>query len=92
MSYEVTLTLRIILLALMLLSSLFIIFAVVKQPGNSEGMSSITGSSQTDTFYGKNKSKRFENQLKKLTVIAGIILAVCAVLFFVLGVFVNNLG
>lgn len=90
MSYELVLTFRIILLSLMLLASLFIIFAVVKQPGNSDGMSSITGSSQTDTFYGKNKAKRFENQLKKLTIIAGIILAVCAVLFFVLAVFTGN--
>lgn len=85
MSYEVVLTLRIILLVLMALSSLFLIFAILKQPGNSQGASAITGSGTTDTFYGKNKSKRFENQLKKWTVICGIILAVCSVLFFVIG-------
>ena len=86
MSYEVALTLRIILLALMAISALFIIFAVLKQPGNSgSSISAISGSSQADTFYGKNQAKRFENKLKKWTMIAGIVLAVCSVLFFVLG-------
>ena len=71
MSYEVALTLRIILLALMAISALFIIFAVLKQPGNSgSSVSAISGSSQADTFW---------------TMIAGIVLAVCSVLFFVLG-------
>ena len=85
MCYEVILVLRIILMVLMALSSLFLIFAILKQPGNSQGSSAITGAGATDTFYGKNKSKRFENQLKKWTIICGAILAVCSILFFVLG-------
>ena len=85
MSYELVLTLKIILLVLMVLSAAFVIFAIVKQPGNSSGSDAITGAGTTDTFYGKNKAKRFENQLKKWTVISGIILAVSAVAFFILG-------
>ena len=85
MVYELALTLKIILLVLMTLSAAFCIFAVVKQPGNSSGSDAITGAGTTDTFYGKNKAKRFENQLKKWTVISGIILAVSSVLFFVIG-------
>ncbi|MBR2029928.1 MAG: preprotein translocase subunit SecG [Clostridia bacterium] len=85
MSYELALTLKIILLVVMALSAAFLIFAIVKQPGNSSGSDAITGAGSTDTFYGKNKAKRFENQLKKWTIICGIILAVCSVLFFVIG-------
>ena len=69
----------------MTLSAAFVIFAIVKQPGNSSGSDAITGAGTTDTFYVKNKAKRFENQLKKWTVISGIVLAVSAVLFFVIG-------
>ena len=83
--YGLVLTLKIILLVLMVLSAAFVIFAIVKQPGNSSGSDAITGAGTTDTFYGKNKAKRFENQLKKWTVISGIILAVSAVAFFILG-------
>ena len=50
MSYEVILVLRIILMVLMALSSLFLIFAILKQPGNSQGSSAITGAGATDTF------------------------------------------
>lgn len=85
MSYTLALTLRIILLAIMALDAIFLVFAIMKQPGNSEGASAITGSGSTDTFYGKNKAKRFENQLKKWTVICGIVLAVASVLFFIIG-------
>ena len=85
MSYELALTLKIILLVVMALSAAFLIFAIVKQPGNSSGSDAITGAGSTDTFYGKNKAKRFENQLKKWTIICGIILAVCSVLLFVIG-------
>ena len=82
MSYELALSLKIILLVLVVFSSLFIIFAVLKQPGNSNG-TAITGNNNTDTFYGKNKAKRMENQLKKFTVVAGIVLAVCSILLFI---------
>ena len=85
MVYELALTLKIILLVLMVLSAAFVIFAIVKQPGNSSGSDAITGAGSTDTFYGKNKAKRFENQLKKWTIISGVILAVSAVLFFIIG-------
>ena len=85
MSYELALTLKIILLGLKTLSAAFCILAVVKQPCNSSGSDAITGAGSTDTFYGKYKAKRFENQLKKWTIISGIILAVSSVLFFVIG-------
>ena len=85
MGYGLALTLKIILLVIMVLSAAFVIFAVVKQPGNSSGSDAITGAGSTDTFYGKNKAKRFENQLKKWTVISGIVLAVSAVFFFIIG-------
>ena len=83
--FALTLTLKIILLVLMTLSAAFLIFAILKQPGNSSGSDAITGAGSTDTFYGKNKAKRFENQLKKWTIVCGIILAVSSVLFFILG-------
>jgi len=83
--FTLTLTLKIILLVIMTLSAGFLIFAILKQPGNSSGSDAITGAGSTDTFYGKNKAKRFENQLKKWTIVCGIVLAVASVLFFILG-------
>lgn len=75
--------LSIVCIALIVLCSLFVIIVVMMQKSNSDGISSITGSSET--FYGKNKSQTLDSKLKKLTVICLIVIAVLCVLYFVLG-------
>lgn len=74
--------LSLVLIILMFVAALAAIVLVLMQPGNSEGIDAITGSSET--FYGKNKGKSTESLLKRLTVICLVVLAVLAVIFFIL--------
>ena len=81
-SNELYITLSTICLVLSILSSLFVIIVVIMQPGNSNGISALNGNSET--FYGKNKSKTLESKMKKLTVIAVIIMAITMICFYIL--------
>ena len=74
---------RIVLMVLMLVSSVFIVVNVVKQKSDVEGISAIQSGSSSDTFYGKNKARNKEASLKKWTYIASVTLAVSAILFFI---------
>lgn len=67
---------------LMFIAALAAIVLVMLQPGNSQGIDALGGSSET--FYGKNKGKSTESTLKKWTAICLIVLAVLAILFFIL--------
>jgi preprotein translocase subunit SecG len=70
-----------ILAVILVLSILSIVF-VLMQPSNSDGINSITGSSET--FFGKNKGKSIESRLKKWTVICLVAIGVLSVIFFIL--------
>ena len=80
-SYDAGVIIKFILLVLIALTSLFLIFVVIFQPGGSSGLGSLTG--ETETYYSKNKSKNLDGIFKKLTVISVILLVVFMVLFFV---------
>lgn len=82
MSYGLYLGLSIACIVLIVLCSLFVIVVVMMQSSNSDGISALSGSSET--FYGKNKSKTLESKLKRLTVACLIIIGVLCVLFFVI--------
>lgn len=81
-SFSLYQALSVICVALSVLCALFITVVVMMQPGNSNGISAINGTS--DTFYGKNKSKTVESKLKRLTVICLIVLTVLMIGFFLL--------
>jgi len=83
-SKNLYIALSVICVALIVLCSLFVIIVVMMQKSNSDGISAITGSS--DTFYSKNKSKTLDSKLKKLTVISLIIIGVLCVVYFVLSI------
>lgn len=53
---------------------------VISQEGNSQGLGSLGGS--TDTFFGKNKGRAFDSQLKKLTTGLAIAFAVITMVLF----------
>ncbi|MBO4251774.1 MAG: preprotein translocase subunit SecG [Clostridia bacterium] len=74
-----------VLLVIMALCALFIILVVMFQPGNSQGISALGGT--TETFYGKNKSKTFEHKMKIYTVISGIIFTILAITFAIIAFF-----
>lgn len=70
-----------VLIGLMALSALVSIICVLMQPSNSSGIDALGGSSET--FFGKNKGKSIEEKMKKWTWISLIVLAICAIAFYV---------
>ena len=70
------------LIALMAVAALAAIILVMLQPGNSQGIDALGGSSET--FYGKNKGRSIESKLKMWTIICLAVLAVLAIIFFFL--------
>lgn len=74
-------------LAIMAICALFIILVVLFQPGNSSGVSALSGSSET--FLSKNKGKTTEYKMKKLTVISGVIFAVLSIIFAVVAYYAS---
>ena len=69
------------LLIIAVVAALFLIIVVMLQQSNSSGIGALGG--QQETFYGKNKGKTLESKLRKLTVIAVAVMAVCMILFCV---------
>ncbi len=81
----VVLTIRIILVALMLISAVYVIIVVMRQEDNSDGLGALAGqSSENESFYGKNKAKSKEHRQKVWTVIASCVMAVSSIVFFIL--------
>ncbi len=72
-----------ILLAILLLSAVFIVVAVTLQKSEDEGLSgTISGSSET--FYGKDKSIQTGRLLRKWTMIIGVVFALAVVVVYVI--------
>ena len=66
--------LKTILTVIYVINCLALIVLVMKQNRDDKGASgTIVGSSSTDNFYEKNKSRTREGKLKKWTAILGII-------------------
>lgn len=61
-----------------LIISIAMIVIVLMQEGKSQGLGSIAGSSSSDTFWGKNKSRSVEGKLEKYTKIGAIVFMVLA--------------
>lgn len=81
----VVLVVRIALMALMLISAVYLIVIVMQQKDNSEGLGAIGGQTmENESFYGKNTAKRKEYIQKILTIVAAVVLAVCAVVFYLI--------
>jgi protein translocase SecG subunit len=86
-SADIYLIAKIVLVALVLICAAFIIFVVMKQSANSDGMEAMSGKSSSDdrdSYYGKNSSNSKEGKLKKWTYICAAALAVCSIAFLVL--------
>ncbi len=86
-SYGLYYGLSLACLILSVICAIFIIIVVMLQPGNSNGISALDGTS--DTFYGKNKSKTVESKLKKLTVICVVVMTVLMIAFYLISVLYN---
>jgi len=83
-NYDLYKGLSLAFVILSVICAAFIIVVVMIQPGNSNGISALDGTS--DTFYGKNKSKTVESKLRKLTVICLIVMTVLMIAFYLVSV------
>ncbi len=81
-TYTTYLTISIVFVIAMFVAAVAAIILVLIQPGNSEGIDALGGSSET--FFGKNKGKSTEASLKKWTIACLVVLAVLAIIFFIL--------
>lgn len=68
---------QIILGAVVLALCVVIIACIGMQQGKSKGLGAITGDTDTDTFFGKNKGRSRESRLSKITIALAIVLVVC---------------
>ncbi len=79
---------RIVLAAIALIAAGFIIFVVMKQSGNTDGMEAMTGTTRNDdeseTYYGKNAGSRKEAKLKMWTYICSGVIVLCCIVLIVL--------
>ncbi len=71
-----------VLAALLLVSALFLVVAVLLQKDKSNGLSG-TISGSADTFYGRTGGSRIEAVLEKWTVIVGVIFALLVFIMYV---------
>ena len=72
-----------ILLALLLISAVFIVVAVTIQKTSDEGLSgTIAGGS--DTYYGRDKSRQSGKLLNKWTLIVAAVFAVAVIVVYVI--------
>ena len=72
----------IILIICMAIAALAAIVLILLQPANSSGIDALGGSSET--FFGKNKGKSFEEKLKKWTWICLAVLVGFALAFYII--------
>ena len=75
---------EIVLLAVLLLSALFIVVAVIFQKSGDEGLSGTIAGGNSDTFWGKEKAASTERVWFKWTVVAAIVFAVAVLAAYVI--------
>jgi len=76
---------RIFLICLLVVVSITLIVSILLQPSKQNGLAGfVGGSSTTDTFFSKNKTRTFESTMRKLTVVCGVLFAVIIVLINVI--------
>ena len=70
-------------LCLMAVAALAMIVVVLMQNGGQQDIGAISGGSNNDTFFGKNKSRSKEGKLKIATIVIGVLLVVFSIIYFV---------
>lgn len=85
--YAAYVVLTSIAIILMFIAAIVAIILVLFQQSNSDGIQSITGSSET--FFGKNKGQSIESKLKKWSWICLIVLAVLSIAFYIVQIILS---
>ena len=73
---------EVILNILMVISAIVMIVTVLLQSSEEDGMSALTGGSET--FFGKNKNATLEGKLSTATKISSIVFVVLALLMLII--------
>lgn len=73
---------RLVVVCLIALLSIGMIIAVLMQDGSSNGVSSITGDS--NTFYNRNKGMSLQGKIKRFTVIISVCIVVLCIAYLIL--------
>jgi protein translocase SecG subunit len=70
------------LVVIMALACVIMIIAILASPPETgNGSNAVTGASES--FYTKNKGKNNQGRIRNLIIVCAIIIAVCAILYFV---------
>ncbi len=81
--FTLYMTISVACLVLIFLTALVAIILVLFQKSNSDGIQGITASSET--FFGKNRGKSIDSKLKKWSWICLGVIAVLAIVAYVVG-------
>jgi protein translocase SecG subunit len=73
-----------VLLAVLLLAAVFIVIAVLFQKSTDEGLSGTIAGGNSETYYGKDKSKHTDKLWFKWTLIASLVFAVAVILTYII--------
>ena len=85
-AWTLYITLSVACLIIIFLAALVTIFLVLFQKSNSDGIQGITASSET--FFGKNRGKSLDSQLKKWTWICLGVLSFLAIAIYIVNLLV----
>lgn len=69
---------QIALSVVIVIACIILIAAVTMQEGQKDGLGAISGSAET--FFGKSKASGAQAMLKKVTIAAGVIVMLCAII------------
>lgn len=73
---------KIVIMCVLALLSIAMIVLVVMQKSDTNGVSAVTG--KTDTFYNRNKRVTLQGKVKVLTIVTAVLMMVLCVAFLVL--------
>lgn len=79
----------VVLFICLFVAAIVSIILVLFQQSNSDGIQSITGSSET--FFGKNKGQSIESKLKKWTWICLAVMTVFAIVAYIISLVATSL-
>lgn len=69
-----------ILMILFAIDSIALVIVVLMQQGKSQGLGALAGNLTADTYWGKNKGRSKEGNLKKITRVFVVIFIALAIL------------
>ena len=73
---------KIVIMSVLALLSIAMIVLVVMQKSNTNGVSAVTG--QSNTFYNRNKSATLQGKIKNWTIVCAVAIMVLCITFLIM--------